>query len=233
MMLSLDQVALHFINATNHKQLTFVPKACPAELENTVSSFDKNECTDLSPHGCSVPTCHELEKDIPFDIDAMTASAQLKRWKWKMYLIEASIALHSILIGLGLGVLEETESIHVLTAALAFHQLFEGIVIGGMMVQIKFDRCVLLVMGVSFVSACPLGVGIGILVHEQLAEPSVNSQWILGSLNAIAAGSLIYIGLVDFMAEDFKLPANGVMRCQMMTSSLCAAFIMCVLAEWA
>ena len=44
--------------------------------------------------------------------------------------------VHSVIIGIGLGVSESPETIRPLVAAITFHQLFEGMGLGGCIAQV-------------------------------------------------------------------------------------------------
>lgn len=45
--------------------------------------------------------------------------------------------VHSVIIGIGLGVSETPKTIRPLVAAITFHQLFEGMGLGGCIAQVK------------------------------------------------------------------------------------------------
>ena len=50
--------------------------------------------------------------------------------------LELGIVVHSVIIGMSLGASESVSTIKPLVAALAFHQFFEGIGLGGCIVQV-------------------------------------------------------------------------------------------------
>lgn len=52
--------------------------------------------------------------------------------------LEVAVISHSFIIGLSLGISENTRSITPLLAALSFHQLFEGFALGGSICQVSF-----------------------------------------------------------------------------------------------
>jgi len=50
--------------------------------------------------------------------------------------LELGIIVHSVIIGMSLGASESPSTIRPLVAALTFHQFFEGIGLGGCIVQV-------------------------------------------------------------------------------------------------
>jgi zinc transporter 1/2/3 len=50
--------------------------------------------------------------------------------------LELGIIVHSVIIGMSVGASESTSTIRPLVAALTFHQFFEGLGLGGCIVQV-------------------------------------------------------------------------------------------------
>ena len=53
-----------------------------------------------------------------------------------MQVLELGIVVHSVIIGISLGASQSSETIKPLMAALSFHQFFEGMGLGGCIVQV-------------------------------------------------------------------------------------------------
>ena len=53
-----------------------------------------------------------------------------------MQVLELGIVVHSVIIGISLGASESPSTIRPLVAALSFHQFFEGMGLGGCIVQV-------------------------------------------------------------------------------------------------
>lgn len=51
-------------------------------------------------------------------------------------MLEAGIVVHSVVIGLGMGASMNPRTIRPLIAALCFHQMFEGMGLGGSILQV-------------------------------------------------------------------------------------------------
>lgn len=122
----------------------------------------------------------------------------------KAYFSEVAIAVHSVLVGLGVGLNDDVVDVLTLGIAVCFHQVFEGIAVGseGARVQLKGrPRSIMIVL---FSCSCPLGVAIGMAIASSIDTDSSEACWILGSLNAFAAGTLVEIGCVDMLPELFS-----------------------------
>ena len=59
-----------------------------------------------------------------------------------------------------------------------------------------------------FTCSFPIGALIGLRFSDSEDVESEQRQWTLGVLNALAAGSLVHIGFVDFLPEEFGVTAT-------------------------
>lgn len=150
-------------------------------------------------------------------------------------MLELGILSHSILIGLSLGVSQSPCTIRPLLGALSFHQFFEGFALGGCISQAKLGGLHSSLMACFFAITTPLGVGIGTIICSFYNPNSPRALVIEGTLDAISAGILIYMALVDLIAADFmskKMRCN----CRLQVVSYIALFLgaglMAVLAVW-
>jgi len=117
-------------------------------------------------------------------------------------MLEAAIAVHSVIVGLALGV-AKAEFV-ALWVALSFHQFFEGIGIGFRIADAKaYSNLAVLLTGILFSVTTPIGVGIGIGISVTTTNGSISSVLAEGILEAIAAGLLLYSALVSITVEEF------------------------------
>ncbi|PAN19038.2 hypothetical protein PAHAL_3G243600 [Panicum hallii] len=150
--------------------------------------------------------------------------------------LELGIIVHSVIIGMSVGASESPSTIRPLVAALTFHQFFEGIGLGGCIVQAKFRLKSALTMALFFSLTTPVGVVIGIGISSAYDENSPRALIIEGVLNAAAAGILNYMALVDLLAQDFMNPRvqnNGRLQVIVNVSLLVGTALMSMLAIWA
>ncbi|KAG6545959.1 hypothetical protein Mapa_012620 [Marchantia paleacea] len=150
--------------------------------------------------------------------------------------LELGIIAHSVIIGISLGVSDTASSIRPLFAALCFHQFFEGIALGGCIAQAGFKRVASFLMAVFFAGTTPVGIAIGIGVASSYNENSQTSLIVQGLLDAVSAGILIYMALVDLIAHDFlgkRMKGDRQLQALCYTALFAAATAMSALAIWA
>lgn len=162
--------------------------------------------------------------------------AKLIRHRVISQVLELGIIVHSVIIGMSLGASQSASTIRPLVVALTFHQFFEGIGLGGCIVQAKFRLKSVLLMALFFSLTTPVGVVIGIGISSVYNENSPNTLITQGILSAAAAGILNYMALVDLLAEDFMNPrvqSNGRLQVIVNLSLLLGTALMSMLAVWA
>ncbi|GER48243.1 zinc transporter [Striga asiatica] len=150
--------------------------------------------------------------------------------------LELGIIVHSVIIGIALGASQSPNTIRPLIAALSFHQLFEGIGLGGCITQAKFNSRAVAIMAVFFSLTTPVGIAIGIGIASVYSETSPTALIVQGLFNSASAGILIYMALVDLLSADFmgtKMQGNSKLRLGGTVALLLGAGCMSILAKWA
>lgn len=109
---------------------------------------------------------------------------------------EASVAVHSVLIGLALGTTGKGEFPSLLIA-IVFHQLLEGLAMGVIAVRTHLNNTWIILLALFYSLTTPIGIAIGIGVRKSMNPNSQASLMTQGILDAIAAGLLIYVALGD------------------------------------
>ncbi|PNH09829.1 Zinc transporter 5 [Tetrabaena socialis] len=154
------------------------------------------------------------------------------------YMFELGCVVHSIIIGISLGVSQDAAEVRALFIALCFHQWLEGLGLGSTIVRGGFTTLRAAAMVAIYSLTCPVGIAIGIALAGTYDPESVTARAVQGSLNGISGGMLIYIALVQLVAEDMgRLAApgsrEGVERMISFLSFSFGAGSMCLLAVWA
>ncbi|RLN04735.1 zinc transporter 4-like [Panicum miliaceum] len=150
--------------------------------------------------------------------------------------LELGILVHSVIIGVSLGASLRPSTIRPLVGALSFHQFFEGIGLGGCIVQAKFKVRATVIMVAFFSLTAPMGIALGIAITSSYSKHSATALIVEGVFNAAAAGILIYMSLVDLLAADFNNPRLQTnMKLQLATylALFLGAGLMSLLAKWA
>eukprot|EP00796_Vickermania_ingenoplastis_P008235 gene8235-5756_t len=131
--------------------------------------------------------------------------------------MEFGVTLHSVLVGLDLGVTGNDE-VKVLMVALLFHQLFEGLAMGSRLADANFKLSMEFLLTVIFALSAPLGVGVGIAAITASPTSLSGATYVMVSsvLDSICGGILVYLALslmlVDFPKDMQRFGGSSVGR---------------------
>jgi zinc transporter 1/2/3 len=85
--------------------------------------------------------------------------------KTSTVVLEFGIGIHSVLIGIVLGI--SVEEFFALMVAIAFHQFFEGLALSAVMMKIAYKKSwTAITFLVGYVLSTPIGIVIGILIRQ-------------------------------------------------------------------
>jgi zinc transporter 1/2/3 len=153
--------------------------------------------------------------------------------------LEAGIIFHSILIGITLVVAGDSFFI-TLFVVILFHQMFEGIALGTCIAELPkaaastLSKCI---MGGTFALITPIGMAIGIGVLNSFNGNDPSTIVAIGTLDALSAGILAWVGIVEMLARDWMhgrlLNAGLVRTISAMFALVCGMVLMSVLGKWA
>ncbi|KAI3926525.1 hypothetical protein MKW92_003597 [Papaver armeniacum] len=93
-----------------------------------------------------------------FVVAGDAARAQLIRYRVIAVVLECGIVVHSVVIGISLGASSNVCSLKSLVVALSFHQLFEGMGLGGCILQAKYTLLKKCLMAIFFATTTPFGI---------------------------------------------------------------------------
>lgn len=160
--------------------------------------------------------------------------------KVSVLVMEVGIIFHSILIGLTLVVAGDS-FYRTLLVVIVFHQFFEGLALGARIALLpgsslwpgKFF------MGLAYALVTPVGMAIGLGVLNSFNGNDRSTVVAIGTLDAVSAGILVWVGLVDMWARDWVLDGGELVNASM-ARVLLAGFAllaglvsMSVLGNWA
>ncbi|PWA35520.1 iron-regulated transporter [Artemisia annua] len=163
-------------------------------------------------------------------------ASQLRRYRVVAQVLELGIVVHSVVIGLSMGASDNMCTIRPLVAALCFHQFFEGMGLGGCILQADYEMKMKGILVFFFSVTTPLGIALGILLSNGYQENSPAALVVVGVLNAVSAGLLNYMALVDLLAADFlgkRLQDDMKLQAIAYLAVLLGAGGMSVMAIWA
>ncbi|KFZ03771.1 hypothetical protein V502_10675 [Pseudogymnoascus sp. VKM F-4520 (FW-2644)] len=154
-------------------------------------------------------------------------------------LLEAGIIFHSVFIGMAVSVATGPPFV-VFLIAISFHQTFEGMALGSRIAAIKFPKGSLKpwLMVLAYGLTTPIGQAIGLAVHTLYDPKSQGGLLMVGVMNAISSGLLLFAGLVQLLAEDFLSEGSygvlqGKKRVQAFTAVILGATLMALVGAFA
>ncbi|KAI0532251.1 zip family zinc transporter [Xylaria digitata] len=146
---------------------------------------------------------HQRVSETGLSQEPLTPEEQ-KRRMLQCMLLEAGILFHSIFIGMAVSVATGPPFV-VFLVAIAFHQTFEGLALGSRIAAVQFPRSSIRpwLMVLAYGTTTPLGQAIGLGVHTLYDPKSQTGLLMVGFMNAVSSGLLLFAGLVQLLAEDF------------------------------
>ncbi|KAK5172003.1 uncharacterized protein LTR77_003640 [Saxophila tyrrhenica] len=155
-------------------------------------------------------------------------------------LLEAGILFHSVFIGMALSVSTGPPFL-VLLVAISFHQTFEGLALGSRIAAIPSFSTTSLkpwAMSVMYGITTPIGQAIGLAVHTLYDPASQFGLLMVGCVNAVSSGLLLYAGLVQLLAEDFLSDQSyhdlqGRRRLEACGAVVAGSMLMALVGAWA
>ncbi|CCX32883.1 Zinc/iron permease [Pyronema domesticum] len=134
----------------------------------------------------------------------LTEEQQHKRAMMQCFLLEMGILFHSLFIGMAISVTTGPAFL-VLLIAICFHQTFEGLALGSRIAALKWSEGNLRpwFMALAYGMTTPMGQALGLATHTLYSPDSQTGLLVVGIMNAISSGLLLFAGLVELLAEDF------------------------------
>ncbi|KFK41852.1 hypothetical protein AALP_AA2G179200 [Arabis alpina] len=219
--LAIDSMATSFYTSKDGSEI--VPTAA--------SNGDQEGANPMITHGHSHG--HGVTLTSKYDDSSGT---KLLRYRVIAMVLELGIIVHSVVIGLSLGATNDTCTIKGLIAALCFHQMFEGMGLGGCILQAEYTNVKKFVMAFFFAVTTPFGIVLGMALSNIYRDNSPTALITVGLLNACSAGLLIYMALVDLLAAEFmgpKLQGSIKLQIKCFFAALLGCGGMSILAKWA
>jgi zinc transporter 1/2/3 len=222
-------------------------------ISRTLSRYrEANQRLDAIDSACSdtsetpeLPKNDAHESAIEDDVEGAQHNHVLspeqihKKAIMQCFLLEMGILFHSVFIGMSLAVAVGNDFI-VLLIAIVFHQTFEGLALGVRIADIKWKPRALQpwLMAVAYGCTTPLGMAIGIATHTLYSPNSEIGLLVVGIMNAVSAGFLVFASLVELMSEDFLSDQSwqilrGKKRVAACLLVFGGAFLMSLVGAWA
>lgn len=169
----------------------------------------------------------------------LSPEEERKRQILQCLMLEAGILFHSIFIGMAVSVATGPPFV-VFLIAIACHQSFEGLALGSRIAAISFPRHSPRpwLMVLAYGTTTPIGQAIGLVIHRLYDPRSAGGLLMVGFMNAISSGLLLFAGLVQLLAEDFLSDKSygiltGRRRVEAFSAVIGGATLMALVGAWA
>jgi len=126
----------------------------------------------------------------------------------RSFLMVLALSIHSIFEGMAIGLEETQTGVWKLFLAVSIHATAILFCIGTEMIAINTTRCRIVMYMVVLSVVTPIGVLIGIIVTIHMDQASGEQILIIGVLQGLAGGTLLYITFFEVLARD-KLSKYG------------------------
>ncbi|KAL4864756.1 ZIP zinc transporter-domain-containing protein [Aspergillus spectabilis] len=132
--------------------------------------------------------------------------------KLSVLVMEAGVLFHSILIGVTLVVAGDS-FYKTLLVVIVFHQFFEGLALGARIATLPGRTFpTKAIMGGVFAIITPIGMAIGMGVIHSFNGQDRETLIALGTLDALSAGILVWVGVVDMWARDWVIEGGDMLN---------------------
>ena len=192
-----------------------------------------------SHHSLPVPSSPLPRTPSPA-LDTLSPAALERKLLLQCLLLEAGILFHSVFIGMSLSVSTGPPFV-VLLVAISFHQTFEGLALGARIAAIPTLAPTSpkpWLMALAYGTTTPVGQAIGLSVHSLYDPKGEVGLLMVGIMNAISSGLLLFAGLVELLAEDFLSDGSyttlrGRSRLEACAAVVAGAFLMAFVGAFA
>ncbi|ESL10658.1 cation transporter [Trypanosoma rangeli SC58] len=156
-----------------------------------------DECGDGAPTGVGCDHHHGCVANAVLDGKAHRVVSAL--------FMEFGVTLHSVFIGLTVGISSDTQT-KALLVALVFHQMFEGLALGSRLADASMRMTLELLLAVIFSISAPVGtaVGVGAVVGSKVSVTGAAFVVVQAIFDSMCGGILMYLGFV-LMLSDFPM----------------------------
>lgn len=204
--------------------------------QDSIAELD--ELDDLDPLPSASQPLHHSNSPNP---NALSPHQTQQKLLLQCLLLEAGILFHSIFIGIALSV-SLPPAFYILLLAISFHQTFEGLALGSRIAAatsaLPSSSIQPWLMALAYGATTPIGQAIGLAVHGLYDPEGEAGLLMVGVMNAVSSGLLLFAGLVELLAEDFLSDRSyeilrGKRRLEACAAVVAGGALMALVGAWA
>lgn len=127
-------------------------------------------------------------------------------------LLTAALSFHSVFEGMAIGLQPSVSDVWFLFTAVIVHELAIMFCIGMEMLASKLKTSLYVAYMVELGLITSVGVAIGIVVTENTENPSATQLLVIAVLQGIAAGTLLYVTFLEVLERERRKSGNGLVK---------------------
>jgi len=143
----------------------------------------------------SLPMIDTIADIQSYHMDNVTSQSTA----FEAYVFVIALSMHSLFEGLGLGAESTEGGLASIILAVVSHKALEAFALGLSIFNAKFTRKRSSAIILGYSCATPIGIAIGMSVPSE----SSMANLVTGILTAVAAGSFLYISLIEILPIEF------------------------------
>jgi solute carrier family 39 (zinc transporter), member 1/2/3 len=126
------------------------------------------------------------------------------------YILALVLSVHSLIAGIALGTEQTTTGVLVIFLAIIFHKGSAAFALGVSLFRGGVPRASIPRTIAIFSSMTPLGIVVGSLLAAGLGGAA--GRLVEGVFDALAAGTFIYVAILDVIGEEFSVPGDRLVK---------------------
>ncbi len=157
----------------------------------------------------------------------MVSAANVSRYALAPYVLALVLSVHSIIAGIALGAESSAITSAAPFIAILAHKGLAGFALGVSLHRGHVDRPRAVGLIAFLATMTPLGIAIGAVLGALLSGKG--AAWFEGIFDALAAGTFLYIAVIDIVESEFAKPGDAGAKFAMVLLGIAA---MAVVAIW-
>eukprot|EP01095_Lingulamoeba_sp_RSL-Kostka_P003268 TRINITY_DN1426_c0_g1_i1.p1 TRINITY_DN1426_c0_g1~~TRINITY_DN1426_c0_g1_i1.p1 ORF type:complete len:358 (-),score=61.83 TRINITY_DN1426_c0_g1_i1:884-1957(-) len=122
------------------------------------------------------------------------------------FLLTLILSIHSIMIGIVIGIQQYVPDTISLFVGIALHKWVESLILGTSLIRSSLSQKSRAKISLLYSIMIPIGIVIGMLLLIIMSGDSLD--WVVATFSGIAGGSFLYISLVDIILEELQRKGN-------------------------